>query len=77
MSAIGRKKARDLLSDLVARLCNPPQGYERYKGLYDASPTPRRPGRDVVTIRDLLYTSMRPEVFEMFSTPNLKPKAAT
>lgn len=77
MSAISRKNARDLLSHLVAQLSDPPRGYERYKGLYDVDPTPRREGRDVAAIRNLLFTSMRTEVFEIFSAPNLKPKAET
>lgn len=77
MSAISRKNARDLVSHLVAQLSDPPPGYERYKGLYDVSPTPRREGRDVAAIRNLLFTSMRTEVFEIFSTPNLKPKTET
>lgn len=77
MTAISRKNARDLLSHLVAQLSDPPPGYERYKGLYDVGPTPRREGRDVATIRNLLFISMRTEVFELFNTPNLKPKVET
>ncbi|KAK7701716.1 hypothetical protein SLS64_010164 [Diaporthe eres] len=77
MSAISRKNSRDLLSHLVAQLSDPPSRYERYKGLYDVGPTPRREGRDVAAIRNLLFTSMRTEVFEIFSAPNLKPKAET
>ncbi|KAG6354924.1 hypothetical protein INS49_004005 [Diaporthe citri] len=77
MSAISRKNACDLLSHLVVQLSNPPSGYERHKGLYEAGPTPRRQGRDVAAIRNLLFTSMRTEVFEIFSSPNLKPKGET
>lgn len=77
MSAISRKNARDLLSHLLARLSDPPYGYERYKGLCDLGPTPRRQGHDAMAIRDFLFASMRTEVFEIFSAPNLKPKQDT
>lgn len=77
MSAINRKNARDLASHLVAQLSDPPRGYERYKGLIDNGRTTRRQGRDADSIRNLLFTSMRTEVFEMFSAPNLKPKVET
>lgn len=73
-SAINRENARDLLSHLLSVLSSPPLGYERYKKLYDDSPTPRRQGRDLVAIRDLRFTSIRTEVFDIFSAPGLKPK---
>lgn len=81
MAAIKRETARDVLSNLLSKLSDPPwgfhyQGYPRYQGLFHVDgilKTPRRPGRDIVAIRDLLFSSMCDEVFEIFAEPNLKP----
>ncbi|KAK2608247.1 hypothetical protein N8I77_006871 [Diaporthe amygdali] len=73
MSGINRKNARDLLSHLIAQLSDPPKGYKQYEGLYDNAPTPGRQGRHCVAVRDLIFSSMRDEVFKTFSTSNSMP----
>ncbi|KAG8162186.1 hypothetical protein KVR01_007951 [Diaporthe batatas] len=87
MSAINRENARDVLSNILSNLSTPSwwwsgshyQGYPRYQGLFDIDDTrpSHRPGRDIAAVRDLLFASMRDEVFEIFGEPNMMPRKET
>lgn len=63
---ITQESAHDILSRLVATLTTSPKGLERYTELFDNDLDLENPAHGLMAVRDLLFSCMREQVFELF-----------